>query len=447
MKDGNGTFRRTHPILALFVADYPEQVLVTCVKTGNCPKCPAERDKLGDYSVSLDQRDFISIRATLSKGVNGDVRNYNAACARAGIKPVYHPFWFQLPYVDIFQSISPDILHQLHQGVFKHLLKWLAAVYSPAELNARYQRLIPNYHIRIFSNGITGLTRVTGKEHDQISRVLLGVIIDMRLCHGLDTSRLIRAVRALLDFLYMAKLPVQTTQTLHRLNNALHNFHTNKSIFVDLGVRQHFNFPKLHSFLHYASSINLFGTTDNYNTQHTERLHIDLTKKAYRSTNTKDEVAQMAQWLERQEKVFHHGEFIQRNVGLNVQSNSEVLPQLKPDRHVKMTSHPSEYSVAINNLVSDYGAIHFRDALARFAAGWLNPGFNHAQIEHASLNINIPFTTVSVYHRIKFINVGETEVADALHVQPRRQNKKGQYLPQRFDTALVLVGGQGIHGM
>jgi hypothetical protein len=269
----------------------------------------------------------------------------------------------------------------------------------------------------------------------------------MRLCHGLDTSRLIRAVRALLDFFYLAKLPVQTTQTLHRLNNALHNFHLNKSIFVDLGVRQHFNFPKLHSFLHYASSINLFGTTDNYNTQHTERLHIDLTKNAYRSTNTKNEVAQMAQWLERQEKVFQHEAFIHWKEGLNVESNSAVLPQLKPDRHIKMTRHPSNYAVPINNLVSDYGAIHFRDALARFAAGWLNPGFNHAQIERASLNINIPFTTVSVYHRIKFINVGETEVADALHIQPRQQNKQREYLPQRLDTALVLVGGQGIQGM
>ena len=241
MKDGNGTFRRTHPILALFVADYPEQVLVTCIKSGSCPKCPVERDKLGDYSVVLGRRDFDSVKAALRK-VDGSPHDYEAACALAGIKPVYRPFWSRLPYVDIFQSISPDILHQLHQGVFKHLLKWLVAVYSPAELNARYQRLIPNHYVRIFSNGITGLSRVTGKEHDQISRVILGVIIDMHLCNGLNASRLIRAVRNLLDFLYLAKLPLQTTQTLHRLYNALHNFHENKSIFVDLGVSPEFQF-------------------------------------------------------------------------------------------------------------------------------------------------------------------------------------------------------------
>jgi hypothetical protein len=113
-----------------------------------------------------------------------------------------------------------------------------------------------------------------------------------------------------------------------------------------------------------------------------------------------------------------------------------------------MARLPTCYSVPIDILVSDYGAVHFRDAFARFAAGWLNPQFNHTQIERASLNINIPFTTVSVYHRIKFTNIGTTEIVDVLHIQPSRQDEQGQYLPQRFDTALVLVrpGGEGIQG-
>jgi hypothetical protein len=448
MKDGYGTFRRTHPILAVFAADYPEQILVTCLKSGGCPKCPVERDKLGDYSVSLNRRDFNSIRAALDT-VNSSIHNYEAACMRAGIKPVYHPFWSRLPYVDIFQSISPDILHQLHQGVFKHLLKWLTDVYSPAELNARYQRLIPSHNIRVFSNGITGLSRVTGKEHDQIARVILGVIIGMRLSNGLDASRLIRAVRSLLDFLYLAKLPVQTTQTLCLLNNSLRNFHENKSIFVDLGVRQHFNFPKLHSCLHYASSINMFGTTDNYDTQYTERLHIDLTKNAYKSTNAKNEVPQMTRWLERREQILRHEEYIRWHEGCNDDnhSNTQVLPKLKPERNIKMAHHPTLYSVPIDILVSDYGTVHFCDAFARFTAGWLNPSFNHAQIERASLNINIPFTAVPVYHHIKFTNIGKTEIVDVIYIQPRRQNKQGQVIPQRFDTALVHIGGPGMQGM
>ncbi|KAJ6565412.1 hypothetical protein B0H10DRAFT_1842561, partial [Mycena sp. CBHHK59/15] len=32
---------------------------------------------------------------------------------------IYHPFWEGLPYTNIFQAISPDILHQLYQGIVK----------------------------------------------------------------------------------------------------------------------------------------------------------------------------------------------------------------------------------------------------------------------------------------------------------------------------------------
>ncbi|KAJ7789066.1 hypothetical protein B0H14DRAFT_3503467 [Mycena olivaceomarginata] len=45
-----------------------------------------------------------------------------------------------------------------------------------------------------------------------------------------------------------------------------------------------------------------FTLLDNYNTEHTERLHIDLAKDAYRST--KDEFLQMALWRERAIKSF-----------------------------------------------------------------------------------------------------------------------------------------------
>ncbi|KAE9389582.1 hypothetical protein BT96DRAFT_760384, partial [Gymnopus androsaceus JB14] len=39
MTSGDGKRRMVHPIISSYVADYPEQCLVTCTKYGTCPKC------------------------------------------------------------------------------------------------------------------------------------------------------------------------------------------------------------------------------------------------------------------------------------------------------------------------------------------------------------------------------------------------------------------------
>ncbi|KAG1723343.1 hypothetical protein EDB19DRAFT_1602402, partial [Suillus lakei] len=92
--------------------------------------------------------------------------------------------------------------------------------------------------------------------------------------------------------------------------NALNLFHENKDIFVDLSIRSNFNLPKLHAARHYPAMIMMFGTTDNYNTEYTERLHINFAKDAYRATNHKDEFVQMTCWLERKEKILHHDKYV-----------------------------------------------------------------------------------------------------------------------------------------
>jgi hypothetical protein len=446
MADGNGILRRVHPVLAVFIGDYPEQVLVTCVKSGRCPKCNVEPDNLGS-PVRSSRRDLNLVRDALSKA-DDDYAMYVEACKLADIKPVLHPFWKRLPFVNIFQSITPDILHQLYQGVFRHSLAWITKAFNAAEINARYRRLIPNYHIRVFSDGITNLSRLTGKDHDQICRALLGVIMGMRLPNNLDPSRLIRAMRGLIDFIYVSQFPIHSPRTLKQLDDALHAFHANKSIFIDLGIREHFNIPKLHSCTHYASSIRFYGTTDNYNTQSTERLHIDLAKDAYRATNRKDEYPQMTTWLERREKVQQHNEYVQRRLKGHGCSTLSTNPDasLVPERCVKMARYPTTCGVSIDTLALDYGATYFRDAFTRYVAGWQNPDFNRSQIERESLNINIPFVNVSVYNCIKFVNAGDDKIVDALHVQPRRKTGCGQYYPGRFDTVLVRTGDSAGRG-
>ena len=303
---------------------------------------------------------------------------YTSACKGVGIKPIYKPFWEHLPYADVYTSITPDILHQLLQGVIKHLVSWVKAAYSEDEINARCRRLPPNHNIWSFFKGITKLSHLTGREHSDICRILLGLVIDMRLPGGMSSVRLVRAVRALLDFVYLAQYLVHSKASLDALDDALQRFHENKQIFVDFGIRSHFHFPKLHFARHYRYLIERFGSADNFNTEYTERLHIDLAKEAYRATNRKDEYVQMTLWLERKEKVLQHDRYIRW-----CQASHPALQAMNElhkhqDSHILMTREPSVKAVSFERLASEYGAVDFSSCLTQYALTYNDPALSAA---------------------------------------------------------------------
>ncbi|EJF59254.1 hypothetical protein DICSQDRAFT_65323 [Dichomitus squalens LYAD-421 SS1] len=425
MVSGDGVARRCHPILAAYVGDYPEQCLVACAYNGDCPICTCPHDELGDFPSSHPPRDMkVSLAAVKSL----ESPTFVQACDNANIKPVQHPFWEDLPYTDIFRSITADVLHQVYQGVFKHLLSWLKVACGAAEIDARVRCLPFNHSIRKFYKGITGLSRVTGTEHRQISRFLLSIVVDMDLPRE-HADRLVCVTRSLLRFAFLAQYPVHDDTTLKALEKCLFEFHQSRD---------------------------LYGTTDNYNTETSERLHIDFTKDAYRATNHRDEYPQMTRWLERREKVLHHDNYIswrsqQAAIGpatLSAQHNQRWQPpDLACSLHVKMTQHPTRRAVSLHELLSPdgYCAKHIGAAICRFVVQFRHPTLTSHQLENRISETLIPFTHLAVYHRIKFWNeqVFGQETCDSIHVHPRQVNEralKDTVVPARFDTALILPG-------
>ncbi|KAG2124977.1 hypothetical protein BD769DRAFT_1358565 [Suillus cothurnatus] len=434
MASGDGVVRRGHPIVACYSADYPEQLLTTGIKSGECPKCDVPHEELGSPDVPVKLRDLKAILAALSL-VDEDFDLWRQACQECGIKPVFKPFWQDLLHANIFQSITPDVLHQLYQGIIKHLIEWIKEAYSEAEIDARCRRLPPNHNIRLFLKGISNLSRVSGTEHNQICCFLLGIVIGIQLPGNLSNARLTRAVRAILDFLYLAQYPCHTDQTLALLDDALTRFHNNKDIFLDLGIRSNFNLPKLHCFRHYVHMIKMYGTTDNYNTEYTERLHIDLTKDAYRATNHKDEYSQMTLWLERREKILWHDNFVQWRLIGDLVPQKNIPPDMDYRWAIKMTKHPTVKRVQLDRIVQEYGATFFTAALARFVVGINQPGLSAAQLEREAAHIIIPFDTVATFHRIKFNTINAHGIQDSsitmdsVHCQPSQKDKRGHMIP------------------
>ena len=255
MVRGDGRLHHNHLFFAAFIGDYPEQILSTGSVTGKCPRCNVDHDSLEDYDSQKNQlQDLVSVLDILNT-FDQDSARFLRVCSFTRIKPIVNPFWKDLLYAHIFCSITPDILHQIYQGIVKHVVSWIIGVVGAAEVDARCRRLLLNHNLHSFTKGISSLSHVAGQEHNQMCRILLALVMDMQLPQGVSTARLLQAVCALMDFTFIAQYPVPTSETLKLLEGALAQFHKYKSIFVDLGVRQHFNLPKLHFASHYIDLI------------------------------------------------------------------------------------------------------------------------------------------------------------------------------------------------
>ncbi|KAJ3920759.1 hypothetical protein F5877DRAFT_37399 [Lentinula edodes] len=467
MKSGDGVQRRCHPILAAYVGDYPEQILVTTAYSGDCPCCETEKEDLGIYPCAHPSRD---IGAVLEAVHTTTPDLWVKKCLECNIKPVQRPFWEDLPYANIFASITPDILHQLYQGVMKHLISWVTSVCGADEIDARVRRLPPNHTMRIFNKGISTLSRVSGTEHKQMCSFIIGIVTDIPHLSAHQSDSLLAATRALLDFLYLSRYPIHTMESLSQLDEALASFHAHREVFVELGVRKDFNIPKLHFLCHYSRAITYYGTTDNYNTETTERLHIDLAKNAYRASNRKDEYVQMTRWLERREKIMYHTNYISwrlaeasspsnhntTSIPTTITSHvhqrydfpgaQRTLVDMTCSFTQKVTHFPTVKHVLLSKLedirANGHCAVQFTHALKCFFVQFRYPDIPPNQINDWAQFVVLPFTSLPVWHKIKYVNTElfGKKTLDSFSAHPSISKPSGQLVKScRFDTVLVKL--------
>ena len=330
-------------------------------------------------------------------------------------------------------SITPDILHQVNGGVFSHLVKWceFIVIGSSKELDARIQTLPPAYGIQHFSKGISNLTHKSGKEWKNIAKVLLGSIV------GIAPKDVIKAARSLLDFIYLAQYASHSEETLKYMEDALDSFHTHKDVFKQLWPKVNFNFPKLHSLLHFTQSIRLFGATDNYNTEQFEQLHIDLAKDAYHASNKKDEHSQMVTWLERNEQIDLFQQVIEWRRFHTMQQNP--IPQLAHSYQgstFMIAKHPPFPSQDIDKISNFHKAPDFLRSLKVFLrCENLEPQMQHGRLQPIE-DTSIPFHRIPVWTKVRMCLPdaqeidGDKETGDAFHAHP---------VNGRFDTVVVSV--------
>ncbi|KAG1808786.1 hypothetical protein EV424DRAFT_1473981 [Suillus variegatus] len=196
------------PILACYMADYPEQCLVTCTKYGTCPKCRARANKLAEIQ---------SFARCTQHWTSSVIDHANISIkTNSAFQYTVHSFWLDFPHCDIHLAITSDVLHQLYQGIFKHMVKTFP----------------PCYGVHHFHKGWSALGQVSGKERKQMARVLLACLV----------GKVPRGV-------------ILAYYTLAYMQQALRDFHLHKEVIINLGIRDDLDIPKFHSLQHYLENI------------------------------------------------------------------------------------------------------------------------------------------------------------------------------------------------
>ncbi|KAG8684415.1 hypothetical protein FRC11_012148, partial [Ceratobasidium sp. 423] len=270
--DPDGNARLIFYVLLAYLTNLEEQYMISALDKSNYP-----------YEFSL----------TAGKYRLGDVE---------------FPFWAELPFIDICQVLSVDLLHGFHKFFYDHPFKWNMNSLGEDEIDVRMKAQVPYAGSRVFPKGVSHISQMSGKEHQALATVHLSVVANTPVKYSRELTL---ATRALLDTIYWAQLPSHTTRTLEAFKASYAELHKYKDVWIKNGSRQgekgkvipHFNVPKFHTIRHLLERILVKGTADNFSTETIEHMHMDTLKDAFPAMNKKDWEKQTIRWLTRREKI------------------------------------------------------------------------------------------------------------------------------------------------
>ncbi|KAG8723169.1 hypothetical protein FRC09_004415 [Ceratobasidium sp. 395] len=208
--------------------------------------------------------------------------------------------------IDILCADAPDLLHQLDKGVFgDHIIKWTTAILSSNEMDRRTKGMPRFQKLRHFAKGISVISQWTGKEAKALGCTFVALV------SGHEKPNLVKAVRSIADFLARAHKHEISESDLRAMDRDVFDFNSAKSVFVQPPRRKKsklvanergFNrIAKTHMLTHYPYLIRQLGAPEGFNTEITERLHIDYVKKPWATTNHVNATQQMIAHLGTQE--------------------------------------------------------------------------------------------------------------------------------------------------
>jgi len=214
---------------------------------------------------------------------------------------VHCPFWRNYPLSDPSVFLTLELLHHWHKQFWDHDVKWCIAALGEdgQEINFWFSVLKPHTSFQHFKEGISKLKQVTGQEHCDVQRYIVSV-----LSQGVP-SMFLGAIRALLDFHYMAQAKVINEATCGQIQKALNDFHLHKQAILDAGTCHgkkkailNWYIPKLEFLQSVVPNIQLNRVAIQWSADTMEHAHIEVVKDPTKSANNRNHELQICCYLD-----------------------------------------------------------------------------------------------------------------------------------------------------
>ncbi|KEP45340.1 hypothetical protein V565_285640 [Rhizoctonia solani 123E] len=353
LRCADGIERRLYPRIFTYSADYPEMALIATIKDlGNfpCPHCLIPKAKIpqlglkSDDAIRNNRRKDDENRQQLvtqaRKYIYGDgyvvnSKHVSDILFATSAVPTLSAFSERLREfggVDMYEMLTPDLLHEFELGVWKsvftHLMRMLSTLRTDAveTFDSRFREITTfgSDTIRKFRHNVSAMRKFAARDFEDVLQCCIPCF--QGLFPAPDDEEIITLLFTLAEWHALAKLRVHTPTTLDRLRaqtaalgRRLRRFEKDitpryatvetdqefelrsrrearelirrraeatTSITQDATKRQtgfSLKTYKLHALGGYVDAIKMFGTTDSYSTQISELEHRRAKAKARRT--------------------------------------------------------------------------------------------------------------------------------------------------------------------
>ena len=281
--------------IAVWIADTPEESLLAGTSTKVSPVTTATATEFDDayrHPSCTAANTLAAIYTACSQYPPTDCKNFLKAIKQLQLNGIVKPCWKMWLLSEPSNFITPEMLHHFHWMFWDHNVKWCIATIGATKLDFRFSLIQTLVGYRAFNEGILKLKQVTSRDHRAVQHYIIAAMA------GSVSRKFLKAIRALLDFWYLAQAPLFTTQSIERVTSALQEFHDHKDSILKQGVRDNWKIPKLELLQSVVPSIRQSGAMIQWSADITEHTHVNEIKVPARASNNQNYYSQISRHLD-----------------------------------------------------------------------------------------------------------------------------------------------------